>query len=79
MMNPPHLGKLVRESMDEVGQTVTETAERLSCERPSLLRLLNGRVDLSADMALRLESIGWEAAEHWMRMRASYDLATAKR
>ena len=29
MLNPPHLGELIRESMEEVGWTVTETASRL--------------------------------------------------
>lgn len=33
MLNPPHLGELIRESMEEVGWNVTETAERLGCER----------------------------------------------
>ena len=33
MLNPPHLGELIRESMDEVGWNVTDTAARLSCER----------------------------------------------
>ena len=26
MLNPPHLGELIRESMEEVGWNVTETA-----------------------------------------------------
>ena len=29
MLNPPHLGELIRESMDDVGWNVTETAARL--------------------------------------------------
>ena len=29
MQNPPHLGELIRESMDDVGWNVTETAARL--------------------------------------------------
>ena len=33
MMNPPHLGELIRESMEDVGWNVTETAARLGCER----------------------------------------------
>ena len=33
MLNPPHLGELIRESMDEVGWNVTETAAHLGCER----------------------------------------------
>ena len=27
MLNPPHLGELIRESMEEVGWNVTETAD----------------------------------------------------
>ena len=30
-------------------------------------------------MALEVEHIGWGSAEHWMRMRASYELAQARR
>ena len=79
MLNPPHLGELIRESMKETGWNVTETAVHLSCERGTLSRLLNGKAGVSANMALALEAIGWGTAEHWMRMQASYDLAQARR
>ncbi len=79
MRNPPHLGELIRESMDEVGWSVTGTAARLGCERGTLSRVLNGRAGVSANMALALEDIGWGTAEHWMRMQASYELAQARR
>ena len=79
MRNPPHLGELIRENMDEVGWNVTETAARLGCERGTLSRLLNGKAGVSATMALALEDIGWGTADHWMRMQASYELAQARR
>ena len=79
MLNPPHLGELIRENMDEVGWNVSETAERLGCERGTLSRLLNGKAGVSANMALALEDIGWGTADHWMRMQASYELAQARR
>ena len=79
MVNPPHLGELIRESMDDVGWNVTETAARLGCERGTLSRLLNGRAGVSANMALALEDIGWGTAEHWLRMQAAYELARARR
>ena len=79
MLNPPHLGELIRESMDELSWNVTETAERLGCERGTLSRLLNGKAGVSANMALALEDIGWGTADHWMRMQASYELAQARR
>ena len=51
MLNPPHLGELIRESMDDAGWNVTETATRLGCERGTLSRLLNGKAGVSANMA----------------------------
>ena len=68
MLTPPHLGELIRESMDDVGWNVTETAAHLGCERGTLSRLLNGRAGVSANMALALEALGWGEAAHWMRM-----------
>ena len=79
MPNPPHLGELIRESMDEMGWNITKTAERLGCERGTLSRLLNGKAGVSASMALALEEIGWGTADHWMRMQGSYELAQARR
>ena len=79
MLNPPHLGELIRESMDASRWNVTETAARLGCERGTLSRLLNGRAGVSSNMALALEEIGWGTAEHWMRMQVSYELAQARR
>ena len=64
MLISPPLGELIRESMDDVGWTVTETAARLRCERGTLSRLLNGKSGVSANMALSLEDIGWGTAEH---------------
>ena len=36
MWIPPHLGELIRESMDDVGWNVTGAAARLGCERGTL-------------------------------------------
>ena len=79
MLSPPHLGELIRESMEEVSWSVTETSARLGCERGTLSRLLNGKAGVSAKMALALEEIGWGTADHWMRMQASYELAQVRR
>ncbi len=65
--------------MDEVGWNVTGTAPRLGCERGTLSRLVNGKVGVSANMTLALEDVGWGTAEHWMRMQASDELASARR
>ena len=79
MQDPPRWGELIRESMDDVGWKVTETAARLGCECGTLSRMLNGKAGVSANMALALEDVGRGTAEHWMRMQASYELAQARR
>lgn len=79
MLNPPHLGELIRENMNELEWSVTETASRLGCERGTLSRLLNGKAGISTRMAIALENIGWGTADQWMRLQASYELAQARR
>ena len=66
MLNPPHLGELIRESMDEVGWNVTQTAARLGCERGTLSRLLNGKAGVSANHGAR-------AGGHWLGHGRSLD------
>ena len=78
MRNPSHPGDLIRDSMEGVGWTVTECAERLGVARHTLSRLLNGHAGVSPAMALALERLGWSDADHWMRIQASYDLAQAR-
>ena len=79
MLSPPHLGEIIRDNMNELEWSVTETASRLGCERGTLSRLLNGKAGISAKMAIALENIGWGTVDQWMRLQASYELAQARR
>ena len=74
-----HPGKAVREDcLKAEGFTVSASAEKLGVARTTLDRVLNGRGGISADMALRFETVGWSNAEFWMRYQASYDLENAR-
>ena len=75
MKKPAHPGRLVASAIESEGWTVTGAAERLGVTRAFLSRLIHGRAGVTAAMAIRLESMGWSDAEHWMRMQASFDLA----
>ena len=79
MVNPTHPGESIRNCIDESGWTVTECAARLGVTRNNLSRLLNGRIGISARVALGLEALGWSNAEFWMRLQANYDLAQERR
>ena len=79
MVNPTHPGESIRNCIDESGWTVTEFAARLGVTRNNLSRLLNGRIGISARVALGLEAVGWSNAEFWMRLQANYDLVQERR
>lgn len=79
MKNPPHPGLSIKDAcLDALGLTVTAGAELLGVTRYALSRVVQGQAPISAEMAIRLEKVGWSKADHWLRMQASYDLAQAR-
>ena len=52
--------------------------ELLGVTRQALNNLVNEKAGISAEMAIRLEKIGWSTADHWMRVQAAYELAQAR-
>ena len=76
MKNPPHPGGLVRrEVIEPLGLSVSDAAAILGVSRQSVSLLLNGRTDLSPQMALRIEKAFGPKMDHLMRMQLAYDLA----
>ena len=59
--------------------TVSEAAAKLGVARHTLSRVLNGTAGISAEMALKLEAVGWSNAVYWMRLQSHYDLAQARK
>jgi antitoxin HigA-1 len=80
MKNPPHPGDFIRtEIIQPAGLTVTAAAQALHVSRPALSGLLNGRCDLSGNMALRIEKAFGVRMDTLMRMQAAYDIAEARK
>src|ERR1700746_119553 len=80
MKNPPHPGDFVRtEIIEAAGLTVTAAAEALHVSRPALSSLLNGKADLSGEMALRIEKAFGVRIDTLMRMQSAYEIARARK
>ena len=80
MLNPPHPGDFVRsEILDPLGLSVTSAADILRVSRPALSNLLNGKADLSGEMALRIEKAFGPKMDTLMRMQSAYEIARTRK
>ena len=79
MKYPVHPGSLIKEDcINALGISVTEAAERLGVNRTTLSRLINERIGVSAEMAVRLEKVFGSTAETWLRLQMNHDLARVR-
>ena len=73
MYNPPHPGEVIRTEIIEAnGLTVTAAAKALGVSRQALSGLLNAKVDLSGEMAVRIEKAFGPKMETLMGMQSAY-------
>jgi addiction module HigA family antidote len=78
MYRPPHPGRGLRDELDHLGLSVAAAAKALGVTRSQLYRVLSGESAISAEMALRLETVIGGTAEHWLRLQAAHDIAALR-
>ena len=79
MQNPPHPGEILRElCLVPLKVSVTEAAASLDVSRNTLSAILNGRVGISPEMAVRLSIAFDTTAESWLHQQMQYDLRHAE-
>ena len=77
--NPPHPGEIIkRQCLEPLGLTVTAAAKGLGVSRNTLSMLLNGRLGISPNMAIRLSQGFGGSAESWLQQQMQYDLWQAQ-
>lgn len=79
MHTPPHPGEILRSlCMEPLDLTVTEAAEALGVSRKTLSAILNGRAEISPEMAVRLSIALDTTAESWLAQQLQFDLWRAE-
>jgi len=79
MKNPPHPGDFIwTEIIEPAGLSVTAAAKAPQVSRPALSSLLNGKADLSGEMALRIEKAFGVKMDTLMRMQSNYGIAKTR-
>ena len=64
----------LRICLDPLGLTVTEAAKGLAVSRNTLSMLLNGRLGISPEMAIRLSQAFGGSPQSWLQQQMQYDL-----
>jgi addiction module HigA family antidote len=79
MFNPCHAGAILREFMGD-NITGSALAKHLGMTRANLSMILNGRMSVSAAVALKLsEAFPNTSPQFWLNLQNNYDLAQARK
>jgi len=76
-VEPFHPGEYIADELEARGWTQDDLAEVLGCNRHTVMRLLNHKSGITADMAVALSKAFGTSAEMWMNLQSSYELAAA--
>lgn len=80
MKNPPHPGRSIRTAcLEPLGLSVTDGAKLLGVTRQALNNVVNGKADISPEMAIRLSKAFGSTLETWLQMQLAFDLAQARK
>src|SRR4051812_19385184 len=80
MHNPPHPGEVLRSlCLEPLDLTVSDAAKALGVSRKTLSGIVNGRVGISPEMAVRLSLAFDTTAESWLNQQIQYDLWRAEK
>jgi|SRR5258705_9214940 len=78
MHNPPHPGEILRELyLAPMRVTIVEAAKALGVTSKHVSAIVNGRVRITADMAIRLAAALGTDAQTWVNLQAQHDLWVA--
>lgn len=79
MINNMHPGEFISLAyMEPLELQAADLADRLDISPSTLSRILNGKMDISYEMAVRLSTVLGRTAESWINLQAAYSLEKAK-
>lgn len=75
-----HPGEILKlEIIESRKLTISKAAEMLNVTRSNLSNILNGKVTITPNMALRIENIFGGSARLWLQLQTTYDLDIARK
>lgn len=79
-MNKEHPGSILKNlCLDKLNLSITDAANHLKMTRSNLSLIINGKMGISASMAIKLAIVFNTSAEEWMKAQVDYDIQEAKK
>ena len=79
MHNPPHPGEFIRQVyLEPFGLSHREVASKLGVAPSTFNRVVQGKSQVSPEMAIRLSKTLGRSPESWLALQTNYDLWRAK-
>lgn len=75
---PTHTSELLRDAMEERGETQKGLAEKLGISKSYLNEILKGKKDINANISVKLESVWGVPAEFWLKFQMKYNINKAR-
>jgi addiction module HigA family antidote len=75
-VTPP--GDTLLETITAVGMTEAELAERAGCPNKTIVEIIQGKTEITPDMALQLEAVLGVPASFWMNRENQYREAESR-
>jgi addiction module HigA family antidote len=77
---PKHPGSMIKSlCLEPLGISISEAAKLLKISRPTLSKLVNGHLNITPEMAMRLAIVFNTSEELWINLQAGYDLWKAQK
>ena len=75
MHSPAHPGEILREMyLEPMKATITQAADAMGVSRKHISAIVNGRVPVTPEMAMRLAAAFATEAAFWINLQAQHDL-----
>lgn len=80
MHTPAHPGEILKAMyLEPMGISITKAADALGVSRKHVSAIVNGRVPVTPDMAVRLAGVLGTEPEIWINLQAQHDLWVVSR
>lgn len=79
MLNPSFPGEIISEILEDGGVSLRQFAKAMDIAPSTASRILNGKVTITPEMALKLAAVVGSTAETWISVQSAYSLAQARK